>query len=109
MPTITSTELPKLIARMRGQDTKAADSTSIAGKEAEAGPGSPVTVRSSIHADVLHSRPAVVNYGSTGVVVYYGTNDGVFHAINGNQSAGINGCGQAASYGASWRPTSSAS
>nr|WP_236903719.1 PilC/PilY family type IV pilus protein [Cupriavidus malaysiensis] len=91
VPTITSTELPKLIAWMRGQDTNAADSTSIAGKEAEAGPGSPVTVRSSIHADVLHSRPAVVNYGSTGVVVYYGTNDGVFHAINGNQSAGING------------------
>jgi type IV pilus assembly protein PilY1 len=43
------------------------------------------TVRPSIHGDVLHSRPAVVNYGgSTGVVVFYGANDGMLHAINGN-------------------------
>ncbi|AJG20803.1 pilus assembly protein [Cupriavidus basilensis] len=88
--TISSTELPKLIAWMRGADVKAADASSIAGQEAQQGPGSPVTVRGSIHADVLHSRPAVVNYGgSTGVVVFYGTNDGVFHAINGNQAQGI--------------------
>jgi type IV pilus assembly protein PilY1 len=45
------------------------------------------TVRPSIHGDVLHSRPAVVNYGgSTGVVVYYGANDGMLHAINGNST-----------------------
>ncbi|KAI3591225.1 Type IV fimbrial biogenesis protein PilY1 [Cupriavidus sp. U2] len=88
--TITATELPKLIAWMRGQDEAAVDSKSIAGIESETGPGSPVTVRSSIHADVLHSRPAVVNYGgTTGVVVFYGTNDGVFHAVNGNQTQGI--------------------
>lgn len=31
----------------------------------EAGPGSPVTVRPSIHGDVLHSRPVVLNYGGT--------------------------------------------
>lgn len=43
------------------------------------------TVRPSIHGDVLHSRPAVVNYGgSTGVVVFYGGNDGLLHAINAN-------------------------
>ena len=43
------------------------------------------TVRASVHGDVLHSRPAVVNYGgSTGVVVYYGANDGMLHAVNGN-------------------------
>jgi type IV pilus assembly protein PilY1 len=49
---------------------------------------SPVTtVRASVHGDVLHSRPAVVNYGgSTGVVVFYGANDGMLHAINGNQT-----------------------
>ena len=88
--TITATELPKLIAWVRGQDVAASDTTSLAGTEAEPGPGTPVTVRSSIHADVLHSRPAVVNYGgSKGVVVFYGTNDGVFHAINGNQTQGI--------------------
>jgi type IV pilus assembly protein PilY1 len=51
------------------------------------------TVRPSIHGDVLHSGPAVVNYGgSVGVVVYYGSNDGQLRAINGNKSAtGANG------------------
>ena len=45
------------------------------------------TIRPSVHGDVLHSRPAVVNYGGTvGVVVFYGANDGMLHAINGNQT-----------------------
>ena len=45
------------------------------------------TVRPSIHGDVLHSRPAVVNYGgTTGVVVFYGANDGMLHAISGNST-----------------------
>ncbi len=55
----------------------------------EQGPTTPpaTTTRPSVHGDVLHSRPAVVNYGSgTGVVVFYGANDGMLHAINGNQS-----------------------
>lgn len=39
--------------------------------------------RPSIHGDVIHSRPLPVDYGGvTGVVVYYGTNDGLYHAIN---------------------------
>ncbi len=53
----------------------------------EQGPGGTVTVRPSAHGDVLHSRPAVVNYGgATGVVVFYGSNDGTLRAINGNQT-----------------------
>lgn len=53
----------------------------------ESGPGGTTTVRPSIHGDVLHSRPAVVNYGgSTGVVVFYGSNDGMLRAVNGNAS-----------------------
>jgi hypothetical protein len=45
-------------------------------------------VRASVHGDVLHSRPAVINYNRfTGsdddVFVYYGGNDGVFHAVKG--------------------------
>lgn len=53
----------------------------------EASPGSPYTVRPSIHGDVLHSRPVVINYGgSTGVMVYYGANDGMYRAVNGNQT-----------------------
>ena len=79
-----------LIDWVRGED--------INGNEARRGPcppevrdaNCPITARGSIHADVLHSRPAVINYGgSTGVVVFYGSNDGHFHAINGNQDSNI--------------------
>lgn len=64
----------------------------IAGNEDMAGPGGTVTVRPSLHGDVLHSRPAVINYGGdTGVVVFYGANDGIFRAVNGNQTASIDG------------------
>ena len=49
-----------------------------------------INIRPSLHGDVLHSRPTVINYGGTiGVVVFYGANDGVFRAVNGNQTAGI--------------------
>ena len=53
----------------------------------ELGPGGTTTIRPSVHGDVLHSRPAVVNYGgTTGVILFYGANDGLFHALDGNQS-----------------------
>jgi type IV pilus assembly protein PilY1 len=56
----------------------------------ELSPGSGYTIRPSVHGDVLHSRPVVINYGdSRGLVVYYGANDGVFRAINGSQTAAI--------------------
>lgn len=46
-------------------------------------------VRSSIHGDVLHSRPAVVNYSRNNdnddVVVFYSANDGVIRAVKGGQ------------------------
>ncbi len=47
----------------------------------------PRTARASIHADVLHSRPAIINYGTNDddIVAYYGTNDGVFHAVRGGK------------------------
>src|SRR5581483_205405 len=46
----------------------------------------PINIRPSVHGDVVHARPAVVNYGgSIGVVVFYGAGNGTFHAINGNQ------------------------
>ena len=53
------------------------------------------TVRPSIHGDVLHSRPAVINFGDVDsdngddVVLFYGSNDGMFRAINGNQTRAI--------------------
>lgn len=54
--------------------------------------------RPSIHGDVLHSRPAVINYGDTDgnpateeeVYVFYGANDGWLRAVKGgtDESAG---------------------
>ena len=41
-------------------------------------------VRPTVHGDVAHSRPLPVNYGgTTGVVLYYGANDGSFRAVSG--------------------------
>lgn len=38
--------------------------------------------RSTIHGDVVHSRPQPMNFGgTTGVVVFYGSNDGHFRAV----------------------------
>lgn len=78
----SSTESNELIDWVRGNDN-AGD---------ESGPGGTVTVRPSVHGDVLHSRPAVVNYGgSAGVVVFYGSNDGTLRAIDGNQTGNTAG------------------
>jgi type IV pilus assembly protein PilY1 len=57
----------------------------------EPSPGSGITIRPSIHGDVLHSRPAVIDYPNKGVVVFYGSNDGTFRAINGNKTGNIDG------------------
>jgi len=38
--------------------------------------------RPSIHGDVIHSKPIPVDYGgTTGVMVYYGANDGTYRAV----------------------------
>jgi type IV pilus assembly protein PilY1 len=75
----TATDRTTLIAWVRGTDN--------AGDEQGPTTTPTTTVRASVHGDVLHSRPAVVNYGgTTGIVVFYGANDGMLHAINGNQT-----------------------
>lgn len=88
-------ELDKLISWIRGQDNL----------QDENGNGSLTDARASIHGDVLHSRPAVVNYNRFGadfpdgpdgvsgtaddnttnddVYVFYGSNDGLFRAVKG--------------------------
>jgi type IV pilus assembly protein PilY1 len=49
---------------------------------------SSTVMRPSVHGDVVHSRPLPIDYGgSTGVVVFYGGNDGMLRAINGNKPA----------------------
>jgi type IV pilus assembly protein PilY1 len=81
----TATDRSTLIDWVRGADN--------AGDELGPTTTPATTVRPSVHGDVLHSRPAVVNYGgTTGVVVFYGSNDGMLHAINGNQAG--SGAGQ---------------
>jgi type IV pilus assembly protein PilY1 len=52
----------------------------------------PAERRPSFHGDVVHSRPAAINFGtdpSPEVVVFYGGNDGVLRAVNGNRTANI--------------------
>nr|MBP8298228.1 hypothetical protein [Burkholderiales bacterium] len=76
-----ATELPQLINWVRG-----ADNTSPP-NEAIPGPGglgvSPV--RASVHGDVLHARPLLVNYGAAGIVAFYGANDGTLRAVQAGQ------------------------
>jgi type IV pilus assembly protein PilY1 len=51
-------------------------------------------MRPSIHGDVVHSRPAAINFGTEAnpkVVVFYGANDGVLRAVNGSRSDTIAG------------------
>jgi Tfp pilus tip-associated adhesin PilY1 len=74
-----STTKDNLINWVRGQDNAVDENLD----------GLKTDIRASAHGDVLHSRPAVVNYGRTAdnrdIVVYYGANDGVFHAVKGGR------------------------
>jgi type IV pilus assembly protein PilY1 len=82
---VDTTERSAIINWVRGQDN-----WGLLGGENNN--GSTTDVRPSIHGDVLHSRPAVVNYNRDGtnndVVIYYGANDGIFHAVKGGQGSG---------------------
>lgn len=72
----SATALSNLINWVRGQDLSD-----------ENGDGSTTDMRASIHGDVLHSRPVVVNYGgNVGIFAFYGANDGVFRAVNAKQT-----------------------
>jgi type IV pilus assembly protein PilY1 len=49
----------------------------------------PITneMRPSVHGGVVHSQPAVVDFGgTTGTIAFYGADDGVFHAVDGGQT-----------------------
>ena len=77
--TTSPTDRTQLINWVRGADNNSPSD--------EKGPGGDVAIRPSVHGDILHSRPAVLNFGgTTGIVVFYGGNDGMLHAINGNQT-----------------------
>lgn len=77
-----ATERTNLINWVRGADNK----------DNEDGNGVSTDIRARIHGDLLHSRPAVVNYNRStptddrDIMVYYGTNGGIFHAVKGGQA-----------------------
>ncbi|MEO7728005.1 MAG: pilus assembly protein PilY [Burkholderiales bacterium] len=75
-----STEVTNIINWVRGMDNAQDENIN----------GSLTDIRPSVHGDVLHSRPAVINYNRYGndndVVVYYGSNDGLFRAAKGGQN-----------------------
>jgi type IV pilus assembly protein PilY1 len=76
-------QLASLLKWVRGQDTRNENGYQVNGADTD--------VRASIHGDVLHMRPVVINYGTpstaNNVYVFYGGNDGVFRAIKGGQAA----------------------
>ena len=51
--------------------------------------GDRLEFRPSLHSDVLHSRPLAIDISAdaaeSGLVVFYGANDGLIRAINGNR------------------------
>lgn len=77
----SDTEKDALINWVRGQDVDNENNTT-------AFPNTMINeMRPSVHGGVVHSQPAVVDYGgTTGVVSFYGADDGIFHAINGNKT-----------------------
>lgn len=79
----SSSERDAIVNWVRGQD----NAISPGGENND---GSMTDCRASVHSDVLHSRPAVINYnrygGDNDVYVFYGANDGVFRAIKGGMT-----------------------
>lgn len=78
----SATDRDNLIDWVRGKDNFEDENGNLVSAE----------MRPSALGDVVHSQPAAVDFGgSTGVVVFYGSNDGVFHAINGNKTSDTDG------------------
>ena len=67
----------ELILWVRGRDNAENEKSNVTAPD----------VRPSTHGDVLHSRPAVVNYGrgsvENDIYIFYGTNDGGLRAVKG--------------------------
>jgi type IV pilus assembly protein PilY1 len=76
---VGSTEQTRLIDYTRGKDVGNVGGLPLGDENSSNGT---TDTRPSIHGDVVHSRPLPVNYGgSTGIVAYYGTNDGDLRAV----------------------------
>ncbi|MBV1883161.1 MAG: hypothetical protein KUG82_16095 [Pseudomonadales bacterium] len=77
----TGTEMEQIIDWLRSEDNEADENSD----------GFYTDVRAYSHADVLHSRPSVVNYNRFGddndVIAYYGSNGGLFRAVQAGQAS----------------------
>jgi type IV pilus assembly protein PilY1 len=80
-----STQRAVIINWVRGQDNKEDENVN----------GSFTDIRASAHGDVLHSRPAVVNYNRFGddndVYAFYGSNDGMLHVVKAGAASSESG------------------
>lgn len=80
-----TTARANIINWVRGQDNKEDENVN----------GSLTDVRASVHGDVLHSRPAVVNYNRFGddndVYAFYGSNDGMLHVLKAGAASSETG------------------
>jgi len=80
--TPSTTVLASMLKWVRGQDTQNENNFQVNGANTD--------VRASIHGDILHSRPILINYGVSGstdnIYAFYGGNDGVFRAVKGGQA-----------------------
>jgi type IV pilus assembly protein PilY1 len=80
----SAAERDLVIDWIRGQDNNGDENVN----------GISTDARASIHGDVLHSRPAVINYNRNSpsdendVIAFYGANDGIFRAIKGGLGTG---------------------
>jgi type IV pilus assembly protein PilY1 len=81
VPSASTTESDLLVNWIRGRDNFEDEDKDTVATDA----------RSSIHADVLHSQPTVVNYNRHGddndIYVFYGTNGGMIRAIKGGYAS----------------------
>jgi len=82
---VTAALTNDLIAWTRGQDIDNENSN----LDLTVTPNTPILneMRPSVHGGVVHSQPAVIDYGgTTGTIAFYGADDGVFHAVDGGQT-----------------------
>jgi type IV pilus assembly protein PilY1 len=80
-----TTARANIINWVRGQDNKQDENSN----------SSFTDIRASVHGDVLHSRPAVVNYNRFGddndVYAFYGSNDGMLHVLKAGSASSESG------------------
>ena len=72
------TTLAKLVGYVQGWDANDENVNTYTDP-----PSATKETRPSIHGDVIHSTPLPITYNATatGVMIYYGSNDGIYHAV----------------------------